>query len=848
MVQKGRSTRKKIYTFHTSGTKKLLCTNRIAQAQEAAYATKKSLMLKMFMNRQLDVLRKCSRVLLALMVLLPPLLAQPVQAGSCPAGLGPDSDIRTATESTVWHVGADGAIRYYPHARVFLSRHANFSRVVTVSDACLNTFSQPDERPHGVTFPPGSLVKTPIAPRVYMVSEEHTLRPIPDEATAEALWGADWARRVYDVDVHFWPDYRIDERFVDEDTIPPGGSVGNGTLSAIWANDGGEKIIQSELRGSLLPAATQNSVWDGSTVSLFGAKNEVVSANFVLEARTAPVRNVDVVFSELVGPGGARITSKRATGDALFDWTERNIELFYVRYLEIKGLSAFCCNVYDERHIPEDFRRPFDPANGFGSGTWQDRPHRNAFYPEIAVPLELEAPFDIAQGTNQSIWIDVYIPKDVPAGSYTGTILVSESGQVVTRVPVVIDVKNFTLPDEPESKTMLAIGSGDINNRFLGERYPYDPDKLARSEQIIDRYFQMAHRHKVTVVDDDRHPTEDRPNDPWIKRLDGSLYTAARGYAGPGAGVGENLYVVGLYGSWPWMNQGELAMHAHTNAWESWFVNNFPNVDRFLYLIDESHDYAQTNTWAKWINRNPGIGRHLKSMATIPILDAKASTPELDIVASTMYVGAERETEQAVNVWRGKSDKQMILYNGGRPGQGSFMIEDDGIALRELPWGQYKKGIDRWFYWSGTYYNNYQAGEGETDLFRQAHTFGSHTGVDSVKGETGWNYSNGDGVLLYPGTDTIFPASSYTVAGPIASLRLKQWRRGIQDVDYLALAMEKDPDRTRAILNRTVPQVLWEYGVDDPADPSWKRTDISWSTDPDDWEAARRELAEIIEE
>ena len=53
--------------------------------------------------------------------------------------------------------------------------------------------------------------------------------------------------------------------------------------------------------------------------------------------------------------------------------------------------------------------------------------------------------------------------------------------------------------------------------------------------------------------------------------------------------------------------------------------------------------------------------------------------------------------------------------------------------------------------------------------------------------------------------------------------------------------------RTAEIVNGAIPKVLWEYGVDDPGDPSWVRTDISWSTDPDDWETARAELAGIIE-
>jgi hypothetical protein len=41
--------------------------------------------------------------------------------------------------------------------------------------------------------------------------------------------------------------------------------------------------------------------------------------------------------------------------------------------------------------------------------------------------------------------------------------------------------------------------------------------------------------------------------------------------------------------------------------------------------------------------------------------------------------------------------------------------------------------------------------------------------------------------------------------------------------------------------------VLWENDVSDPADPTWVKAPISWSNNPDDWEAARRRLADIIE-
>jgi len=234
-------------------------------------------------------------------------------------------------------------------------------------------------------------------------------------------------------------------------------------------------------------------------------------------------------------------------------------------------------------------------------------------------------------------------------------------------------------------------------------------------------------------------------------------------------------------------------------------------------------------------------------MATIDLPTAAADTPALDIPTSWMTVGITDEWQSAADSYKAAPDKRLYLYNSNRPATGSFATEDDGVALRVIAWAQYKKGIDRWFYWEATYYDNDQGNTGQTNVFQQAHTFGDFDEVDSVLGETGWNYVNGDGVLFYPGTDTRYPADSYGVQGPFASLRLKHWRRGIQDVDYLTLAEAISPTRTAEIVNAMIPQVLWEYGVSDPKYPTWVLTDISWSIDPDVWEAARAQLADIIE-
>ena len=629
-------------------------------------------------------------------------------------------------------------------------------------------------------------------------------------------------------------------------------SLSAGKVTAIWVNDGADKVTRDELRVSRDEKDVINTAWDGTSIKLFGLKNEVVNCNLVLEA-LAGADNVSVSFSSLAGPNGSTIASVPVSGDQVFNFVGRNIELFYVRYLQIKGLSALSYDIigggYDERHVPARFRRPLIGEHT-GSGGWQDRPDHDKFYPEIAVPLELVPTFYIPAASNQSIWADVYIPKTAVAGLYQGQITVSQGG-TVTYVPVGLQVYDATLPDTPSAKTMLYFSSPNVNHRYLGSTW-IDPNSAAgaKGKAIRDRHFLLAHRHRFSLIGDvdggDCVSPGDRPCPEWGPRLDGSLFTAANGYDGPGVNTGNNVYSIATYGSWNWKAGGQAAMNQHTNAWETWFQQNSPATEHFLYLIDESPDTTQTETWANWILNNPGPGGQLRSLSTIPLTVAAAETPSLDIATSFMGVGILEQWQPLVNRYTQDSRKRFYMYNGTRPATGSTATEDDGVALRERAWAQYKLRVNRWFFWETTYYNDYQGGTGEINVFQSAHTFGSIASVDPVKGETGWNYSNGDGVLLYPGTDVLFPSDSYGVNGPFASLRLKHWRRGLQDVDYLTMAAAINPVAVQSLVNTMVPKAAWEYGVNDPNDPTWILTDISWSTEPNDWETARKQLADII--
>lgn len=631
--------------------------------------------------------------------------------------------------------------------------------------------------------------------------------------------------------------------------------VATAEISAVWANDGADKVMQHELRAAR--GNTTNSLWDGRTVQLFGARNEIVNFNLVLESSQG-ARGVSVQFTELVGPGNARIGSRAVSGDDVFNYVGRDIEVFYVRYLQIKGLSRLGYDTYDERHIPSKMRRPFTVnANNrtIATGGWADRPGADKFFPDIAVPIELHRSFDISGQTNQSIWVDIYIPRTAPAGTYSGNVTITQAGGKAITVPVSLNVQPFALPDETTSKTMVPVDPYDISERIAGKRFPdrgnveYPVAVLAR-----DRYFMLARRHRITLVGGE-YPDEARgvvapASESYAEKLRGSFFSAKNGYAGPGENVGLDLFVIGTYGSATWTREDRATVHRRMNEWEQYFQSTFPTVDRFVYDIDEPNlDDAKVvsdiNARLDNYKSNPGIGKNLKIFTTVYVDQGTARVPRYDIMAQWLAVGQTAVVQQAVDQQRSRGG-DVWQYNGKRIASGTYMTEDDGTSVRMIPWAQYKLGIGRQFYYLANYYNDYQTSGKQTNLFRSARTYGIDEKSDPVVGRTGWNYSNGDGVLMYPGRDSLFPDESYGLSGAFASLRLKHWRRGIQDVEYLTLANRKDAVRVREIVKKMVPKVYWEVGVEDLSDPTWKLGDISWPVSPDAWETARRELADII--
>jgi hypothetical protein len=622
------------------------------------------------------------------------------------------------------------------------------------------------------------------------------------------------------------------------------------SISGVWVNDGGDKVTRDELRiannTQNLTGSTRNSVWNGSKITVFGGRNETVSFNLTLEAAKATASNVSVQFNVLSGPNNWKI---RTSGTDPTNFVNRPIELFYERYVQIQGASFFGYQ-FENSQIPRRFQS--------ASGNWIDRPDHDKWYPDALVPIELVKTFTIQQGQNQSIWCDIFIPKRAPAGLYKGSVKIYENGALSRTIPVELTVKPFALPDQPTAKTMLYLDNTDIEWRYVtghGGYAQWDQPGGRKIQAVMDKYYQLLHRHKISAIGENECPPNDEPCDSSVSRLTGSLYTPLNGYDGVGLGTPNGVFSIGSYGTWggatwdhPSWKNNQVLMNQHLDGYANWFQSNAPTTDVILYLQDEpaQPDWEQVETWSKWMGQNPGPGKNILSFSTVSSVFSMTGMPSLQVPASTAGVGncplSQLSCNNSTVMSQAKMNyslgrKKFWLYNDGRPGVGTFDTESDGTDPRTIGIAQYKMGVDRWYYWEA----NTSA---DFDTFSTATSWGTRNHFDAQRGMWGDDApTNGNGLLLYPGTDVGHTANSYGMLGPIASIRLKNWRRGIQDADYFAMAAKLNPTATQAILQNLYPKALWENTV---TDPNWPITPISFPSDPMYFETARAQLADII--
>lgn len=120
----------------------------------------------------------------------------------------------------------------------------------------------------------------------------------------------------------------------------------------VWAVSDGDKV---ERDATTHAASARNAVWDGRVVRLFGARNEVVAFQVIVEADAGGVRELTVRLPELASAND-RIVYQPPAADPT-NYVGRPIQIFAANYMLVTT-SSHASWVY-ERGSPA---APADPT------------------------------------------------------------------------------------------------------------------------------------------------------------------------------------------------------------------------------------------------------------------------------------------------------------------------------------------------------------------------------------------------------------------------------------------------------------------------------------------------------
>ncbi|HUU27695.1 MAG TPA: hypothetical protein VM123_07775 [archaeon] len=584
-------------------------------------------------------------------------------------------------------------------------------------------------------------------------------------------------------------------------------------VTGVWAVDDGQKIYRYQADS---PAREKNNIWDGKTIRLKGLYNEVLAFQVIVEADSFGARAVEVTVDPPV-----HATSGRAIGVTmpLLYGPGGAIEIFSEHYMkvedqtEIKSKTNWIANCPGPRMsgwIP-DALIPVDARAGQG-GLPLDIPRARRQVIRHHEVMVIPTP----ARQNQGFWIDLYLPRErsYPAGAYKGWVRVNESGREVAALPLEVTILPHYLPDENHSNIWLF--HGKIDEYFPG----LEPGEIERMLK------HLCHRHRIDLVggcDAHKKPFDQAMMETYKPYLDGSAFTPAAGYRGPGEGCGERLFSIGMYGADVLGRESQESVQTQSNLWVEWFEKNVPNVQYFYYIIDEPGEtqFSWMKQIAAWIHENPGPGRRLPVFLTRKYTEEIKET--IDIWAG--WIDVEKRKELL------KEGKDHWFYNGHRPFWGHTMMEVEPADLMVNCWIKYLYGVSTWFIWEGTHWDHNSSGP-------KGHLHQRVFSNPLTYINWWWDYGNSDGVLLYPGRMPFYPDEDRGLNRFLPSIRFKNVRRGQQDYELMWLAEQKaGREKVLQIVRSVVPKAFSEVKETDP---------VPWSENGEDYAKARVRLLDLL--
>ena len=387
-------------------------------------------------------------------------------------------------------------------------------------------------------------------------------------------------------------------------------------------------------------------------------------------------------------------------------------------------ISSSFVNIKDVGYVPT--KKPYYRTSYVG--LWPD-------------PLLELSKFDVNQGEKKALWVSIYIPDNIPAGDYKGTIEVQPEGAPYKKIPINVHVWNFSLSKSSHLKTAFDFYPQYVSKFYTRKRREDYNEWKERIRDTVEAYYENMLRYRISPI---------LNLDPLSNDFNGRIQRYID--------LGISAFAVGKYGGT--------------------FANNWPK-DKDDYLIslyrryaevlrkDNLLDKAYLYTWDEGKIGNPRVKE-------VSSLIHKADPQLKNMVCYHGFWNPDKDAEwgKDINIWcfqianynkRLKSKleslgKEIWMYiSGPDDTHPNFAIDFPAIDARIIPWMCWKYNIRGLLYWC---VNFWRVNPWETAM------------------NTVWQ-QNGNGLLYYPGEN-----------GPVPSLRLELIRDGMEDYEYLYLLSE----------------------------------------------------------
>ncbi|UCD00025.1 MAG: DUF4091 domain-containing protein [Phycisphaerales bacterium] len=512
----------------------------------------------------------------------------------------------------------------------------------------------------------------------------------------------------------------------------------NESVSLWWASSGW-KIG----RGKPVPESI------GQAILIETARNEAEAAQLVVRP-AVPLKGLTVRAGELTGPGGALIAAA-------------HVEVLEVRYVNVERAT-------DKSSVP---------------GLWPDP------LPPLRGPLDLEA------DRNQPFWIRVKAPRDVPAGTYKGTIKL-QGRNYTAEVPLRVQVYDFVLPDRMTCTTAFGFSARNVF------RYQ-NLTNMEQRRQVIDKYWASFSAHHISPYDpaplddpkvtwphieDSTTPEQLKPVFDWTawdaameRGIDHYNFNSFR-LAIPGLGGGtfharREPELLGYSEDTP---HYRAAFNAYCRQTQEHLREKGWLDEAFVYWFDEPapKDYEFVmNGFNKLKEAAPDITR----MLTEQVEPNLVGGPDIWCSVSNNYKHepAEERRKHGEKFW-------WYVCTGPKAPYCTLFIDHPGTELRIWLWQTWQRKIDGILVWQSNYWTSsaaYPDADNPQNPYKDP--MGWRSGYSTPKGEKR-PWGNGDGRFIYPPEAAADAHPSEPVLdGPVDSIRWEMLRDGVEDYEYLAM-------------------------------------------------------------